>query len=87
MIFPVFFWFFFILSTVSTEDCLINCFCTDYRAECTISSCLDDINTEFDEIVINGVLCNNHKYTLTHIIQDSLIILKDDVCGEIPNCQ
>ena len=87
MIFSVFFYFFCLLSSVFAEDCLINCFCTDYRAECTISSCVDEINTDFDEIVINGMLCNNHRYTLTHIIQDSLIILRDDVCEDIPNCQ
>ena len=87
MIFSVFFCFFYLFTSITAEDCLINCFCEEYRVECTLFSCNDELNTEFYEIVINGRLCNNHRYTLTHIIQDTLIILKDDVCGDIPNCQ
>ena len=50
-------------------------------------SCTDEINTEYDEVVIHGTLCQSHRYTLTHIIQDTLIILKDNICEDIPNCQ
>ena len=50
-------------------------------------SCADEINTEYDEVVIHGTICQSHRYTLTHIIQDTLIILKDDICEDIPNCQ
>ena len=71
------------IDTVSysiAEECLINCYCEEYRVECTLFSCTDEINTEYDEVVIHGTLCQSHRYTLTHIIQDTLIILKDDIC-------
>ena len=88
MNFSLFFCFFCFFSTViDAEECLINCYCEEYRVECTLFSCADEINTEYDEVVIHGTLCQSHRYTLTHIIQDTLIILKDDICEDIPNCQ
>ena len=83
--FLCFFSFFF--TTITAEECLINCFCEEHRAGCTLFSCTDEINTEYDEVVNHGTLCQSHRYTLSHIIQDTLIILKDDICGEILNCQ
>ena len=81
------FFLFFTTSTIA-EDCFINCYCEEYRAECTLRTCLDDINTEnMEEIVIHGQLCPSHTYTLTHIPQHPYIILKDANCEEIPNCQ
>ena len=78
---------FFTTSTIA-EDCFINCYCEEYRAECTLRTCLDDINTEnMEEIVIHGQLCPSHTYTLTHIPQHPYIILKDANCEKIPNCQ
>ena len=72
---------------IDAKECLINCYCEEYRVECTLFSCRDETNTEYDEVVIHGTLCQSRRYTLTHIIQDTLIILKDDICEEIPNCQ
>ena len=88
MNFSLFFCFFsFFYTVIDAEECLINCYCEEYRVECTLFSCTDEINTEYDEVVIHGTLCQSHRYTLTHIIQDTLIILKDDICEDIPNCQ
>ena len=82
-------WLFFFFSPFTVaEECFMNCYCEEYRSECTLRTCLDDINTEnMEEIVINGKLCQSHRYTLTYILQDTLIILKEDLCEDIPNCQ
>ena len=86
--FPFLAFFFFFPTYITAEDCFINCYCEEYRAECTLMTCVDDINTENkEEIVIHGKLCQSHRYTLTHIPQDIHIILKEDICGDLPNCQ
>ena len=89
MSFFLFFCFFCFFSTFTVaEECFMNCYCEEYRSECTLRSCLDDLNTEnMEEIVINGKLCQSHKYTLRHVPQNPHIILKEDVCEDIPNCQ
>ena len=89
MSFFLFFGFFFFFpSVITAEECFINCYCEEYRAECTLRTCVDDINTEnMEEIVIHGQLCQSHRYTLTHIPQGPYIILKDAKCEDMPNCQ
>ena len=85
---PIFWLFFFFPSVITAEECFINCYCEEYRAECTLRTCVDDINTEnMEEIVIHGQLCQSHRYTLTHIPQGPYIILKDVKCEDMPNCQ
>ena len=86
--FPIFGLFLFFTTLTAAEDCFINCYCEEYRAECTLRTCLDDINTKnMEEIVIHGQLCQSHKYTLTHIPQGPYIILKDAKCEDMSNCQ
>ena len=68
-------------------SCPENCFCEDFRAECYIQECTDQLFTEVDLVVIHGKLCENHKYLLTHIQSGAMIILKDENCGGIPNCR
>ena len=64
-----------------------NCFCQEYRAECHIRECSDQLFTEVDLLVIYGSLCENHKYILTNIDSGTKILLKDSMCEDIPNCR
>ena len=80
--------FFFVFSLFSmTTSCPENCFCEDFRAECHLQTCNDQLFTEVDVLVIYGTVCENHKYILTHIQSGTLIVLKDSTCGDIPNCR
>ena len=83
------FLFFFLTFTALTaaDACFMNCYCDDYSAECILNSCADDLETDYNLIKIRGKLCETHKYVLTHIVDNSEIVLKDDVCGTIPNCR
>ena len=82
------FLFFFLTFTTltATDACFMNCYCDDFSAECILNSCADDLETDYDLIKIRGKLRETHKYVLTHIVDNSEIVLKDDVCGTIPNC-
>ena len=68
-------------------SCPENCFCDEYKAECTIENCNDEVTTEFDQLIIHGKLCENHVFILSHILDETEIILKDSDCGTIPNCR
>ena len=84
MLFSILLSFYFFSTAISCPE---NCFCEEFRAECYIQECTDQLFTEVDLLVIHGQLCQNHKYVLTHIQSETMIILKDTVCGEIPNCR
>ena len=71
----------------SVMTCPNNCFCESYKAECHLTKCSDQLFTEVDTLIIYGSLCENHKYILTHIDVGTQIVLKQDLCGDIPNCR
>ena len=78
------FYLFSLISVISS--CPSNCFCSEFDAECTVTSCSDDLDTEYSMITIQGQLCEEHRYILQNIVDGTTVILKDDVCGAIPNC-
>ena len=84
MLLPMVLLFSFFSFTVSCPE---NCFCEEYRAECHIRECSDQLFTEVDLLVIYGSLCENHKYILSNIDSGARILLKDAMCEEIPNCR
>ena len=49
------------------------------------------IGTEYDSskavLVLNGVLCDGHRESLSALNDRTEIILHDDHCGNIPNCK
>ena len=71
----------------SVTSCPDNCFCEDYRAECHIRECSDQLFTEVDQLVVFGSICENHRYILTNIDSGTKILLKDSKCEYIPNWQ
>ena len=48
----------------------MNCYCDDYSVECTLNSCADELEMDYDLIKISGKLCETHKYVLTHIVDN-----------------
>ena len=72
---------------LSVIPCPENCFCEDYRAECHIRDCNDQLFTEVDLLVIFGSICDNHRHILTNIDSGTKILLKDSKCEDIPNCK
>ena len=69
----------------SVMTCPNNCFCESYKAECHLTKCSDQLFTEVNTLIIYESLCENHKYILTHIDVGTQIVLKQDLCGDIPN--
>ena len=82
----VFVFFLTFTALTGVDACFINCYCDEYSVECTLNTCTDELETDYDLIKVSGKLCETHKYVLTHIVDSAEIILKDDVCGNIPNC-
>ena len=52
-----------------------------------LNSCADALDTEYDMITIYGKLCDSHRFILQNIIDGTTVVLKNDVCGDIPNCR
>ena len=68
--------------------CPNNCICLEDEAECTVTSCsLLQLETTYGTLKINGILCPEQRSFLEQIVDVTMIILKDDVCYDIPNCR
>lgn len=76
----------FALVSGDTETyCLPNCACTDRIVECYLFDCNDEIAISYpSSIILHGKLCEGHRMTLETL--GKKVILKNDVCGEIPDC-
>ena len=79
---------FFLLAMVSSiQGCPTNCFCSQFNADCMLDLCADALDTEYDMITIYGKLCDSHRFILQNIIDGTTVVLKNHVCGDIPNCR
>ena len=74
-----------LVSTVLS--CPDNCYCDEFVAECTLETCNDEIDTEYEFLRIKGTLCETQREILSSIKDNTEVILYDDVCGDIPNCR
>ena len=68
-------------------SCPDNCFCTEYSAQCVILGCNSEIDTSYDTLIIEGLLCKYHRELLQNLEDFTDIFLANDKCNEIPNCR
>ena len=76
------------LQSFTVQACPDNCVCIADEAECTITSCsLMELETGFGSLTVHGILCPEQRKFLEKITDVTFISLKDDNCGDIPNCR
>ena len=86
-IFAVFMILIIILSCMELACCPMNCQCTCTTTECYIKSCEDELEYGTDTLIIHGELCLNHVTELEGLNDGTFIILRDDECGKIADCE
>ena len=67
--------------------CPMNCQCTHTMNECYIKSCEDELEYGTDTLIIHGELCLNHVTELEGLNNGTFVILMDDECGKIADCE
>ena len=67
--------------------CPTNCQCSHSTIECYIKSCEDELEYGTDTLIIHGELCLNHVMDLEGLNDGTFVILMDDECGKIPDCE
>ena len=55
--------------------------------ECYIKSCEDELEYGTDMLIIHGELCLNHVMELECLNDGIFVILMDDECGKIADCE
>ena len=77
-----------LLCVRSTEGCPDNCICEEYQSVCQIQQCNDDLPFEYtDFLKIKGALCQRHKDFLKSLSPNTIIVVTDDSCAGLHNCQ
>ena len=72
---------------LDVSACATNCQCTPTSNECYLDTCDDLLEYESDTLIIHGELCAHHVEQLEGLNDGTFIILMDDECSEIPNCE
>ena len=67
--------------------CPMNCQCSCTMNECYIKSCEDELEYGTDTLIIHGELCLNHVSELEGLNDGRFVILMDDECGKIVDCE
>ena len=67
--------------------CPMNCQCTHTTNECYIKTCEDEPEYGTDTLIIHGELCLNHVMELEGLNNGTFVILMDDECGKIADCE
>ena len=70
---------------VELACCPTNCQCT--MNECYIKSCEDELEYGTDTLIIHGEFFLNHVSELESLNDGTFVILMDDECGKIADCE
>ena len=72
---------------IEVSSCATNCQCTRTTIECYIENCDDLLEYGSDTLIIHGELCVNHVEELQGLNKGTFVILMDNVCDSIPDCE
>lgn len=68
------------------DICLSNCYCSSFETTCTLASCVDELAPTTSPIYnIRGHLCAKHRRMIVAL--DLRVILRDDLCLNLPKCR
>ena len=75
------------LMYTADEDCLPNCRCSTFTAECYLGDCANQIEHRYPKLIVYGHLCQEHFQTLNAFEGNIRIILHSTTCRTIRNCE